>query len=204
MVATISLMVCITVTFIWILRRLIRKTRKKPDLSDPMSEYILLPSHRIWAIGVVYMFAAVLSGAVLLCILTWPFDFSAYSFYVLIGSLLFMLAFFLYGFYLFLLRNQVVQLSFNEKGIQFADMKWSSGRRTPFLDLLHNKKFRFLNYSDIEKAELVELYIDHKIVIRTFRGDFTLPFVQEDKQQQEALITKINGKIIENNKHVQL
>jgi hypothetical protein len=74
-----------------------------------------------------------------------------------------------------------------------ADLK-PANRRYLFLDLLYNKSFVFIKYSDICRAELRDTFTEYKVVLITITASIPVAFYAEDKQDAEKIIEKVNNR----------
>jgi hypothetical protein len=154
---------------------------------------IYLPPAKITGMCCLLLLAGASFGAASLTQLQWPFNFYSTYFYITLGAFLFSLCIIAYALYLYYIREHIVQLQFTDTGVWVADLQ-PANRRYLFLDLLHNRKFAFIAYTHICRAELRETFAAPKIVLITTTGSTPLAFFAEDKQDAVDVIQTINDK----------
>jgi hypothetical protein len=170
-----------------------RSILSNQSLNRGNGKSVYLPPARITGMCCLLLFVGAAFGTASLTQLQWPFNFYSAYFYITIGAFLFSLCIIAYALYLYYIRARIVQLQFTDTGVWVADLQ-PANRRYLFLDLLHNKKFAFIAYAHICRAELRDTFAAPKIVLITTTGSTPIAFFAEDKQDAVGVIQAINDK----------
>ncbi|ALM50099.1 hypothetical protein AMR72_15060 [Flavobacterium psychrophilum] len=147
-------------------------------------------------VGIAFMFIGLMFCYLLFSGFQIPPDFSESYTYISIIFGLIGIGMAIFGLYVFLRRNTIVQLKMDAQGLYYVDVDWTPSKSRNVFGLFFKKPVKYLPFTNITDIVVIPnaMYGD-SIYIYTNTGGFYLPYLGDNKHHTEEVLQLIRRRI---------